>query len=399
MVNRERARRIMERLDLDVLIATAPENVAYTTGFEPVLIPRINWLQRYWAVLPSDPSKDVVLIVPRISLVYLIQTPLPGVRIKTVGDYYFSMNPDDPLAAEEIALLELRERVQTYSSAMDALSAALSDLDVRHRKAGIGVDETLFSAREWGELQRALPDARVTEAYGTFREIRMVKTPDEVERLRRVAEINERAMLRAMELVREGVEHRQVHERLRQEMVLAGGTPTAVTVGFSWQSNYAFTAPSDYKAKRGDVFNFDCGCRVDGYASDTARTGVIGPPTPRQEFHYQVVREAQQVGLDMLKPGVRACDVFHAMLNVFHSAHKSTAFQRHSFGHGIGRSTYDAPNISPDDETPLEVGMVLNIEAPDRNLGFGGLTIEDTVLLTENGYEFLTHADRELYIR
>jgi Xaa-Pro aminopeptidase len=227
----------------------------------------------------------------------------------------------------------------------------------------------------------------------------MIKTPAEIEKLRRAALVNQKAMLDAIDVIREGVEHRAVIEKLRQGMVGEGATISHDACGFSWASVYSHTEASSYRAKKGDLFKFDIGCYLGGYAADTARTGVVGKPSPQQASHYAAVREAQQLGIEMLRPGMAASELYEIMQSSIRKNLRNPSFVRTNYGHGIGRDVYDLPTISASDHTPLETGMVLNIEAPDHELGFGGLTLEDTVLLNENGIEYFTDADRDLYVR
>ena len=275
---------------------------------------------------------------------------------------------------------------------------ALSDVGLGEQ-AAIGIDESLITFGEVDRLRQARPKARLSEAYAVFREIRMIKTPAEIARLRRAAEVNQKAMLDAIEVIHEGVEHRVVIEKLRQGMISAGATVSHDASGFAWRSNYSHTEASSYKAQAGDLFKFDVGCYLNGYAADTARTGVIGQPSREQQRHYDAVLEAQQLGIESLRPGMPANELYNIMQEAMRKKLKNPSFVRTNYGHGIGRDVYDAPTIAGADDTPFEAGMVLNVETPDHELGFGGLTIEDTVLLQDTGVEYFTDASRELFIR
>lgn len=397
-MDKARARRIMERHELDVLIGTARENIEYVSGLAGVDRRGSNRLERMFVLFPRDAHKDTILVIPRTYLLWVVQQAYRGSSLRTFGSYHYVLADERALCDEERELVALRDRLIEHASPSEALAAAIADLGLGERPT-VGIDETQMTFGEWTRLHQVVPNARMVEAYSVFREIRMVKTAAEVARLRRVAEVNERAMLDAVELIREGVEQRVIQDRLKTGMVGAGATVNTPMIGFGWRSNYAHVEPSSYRAKAGDIFKFDHGCSLDGYAADTARSGVIGTPSSRQRDRFAAVLEAQQLGIQKARPGMLASDLFNVMIESLRKGLKNSTFQRSNLGHNIGRDTYDAPTIAAGDHTVLEAGMVLNIEAPDHELGFGGLTVEDTVLLKDDEVEYLTHASRELIIR
>jgi len=388
----------MEQHEHDVLVGTARENIAYVSGLEGVDRRGSNRLERMFVVFPRDPRKDTILVIPRSYLMWVLQNAPTGSSLRTFGSYHYVLADRSALCDEERELVALRDRLVEYASPSEALVAALADLALGEQPA-VGIDESHMTFGEWARVRQALPKARMLEAYPVFREIRMVKTPAEVARLRRAAEVNERAMLDAIELIREGVEQRVIREKLREGMISAGATVSHDAIGFGWRSSYSHVEPSTYRARAGDLFKFDHGCFLDGYAADTARTGVIGTPSGQQRSHYAAVLEAQQLGIERVRPGMTASELFTLMIGSLRKNLKNSTFERTNLGHNIGRDVYDAPTIAANDHTVLEAGMVLNLETPDHELGFGGLTIEDTVLLKDDGVEYFTHANRELIIR
>jgi len=397
-MDRKRARSIMEKRGLDALVGTARENIAYVCGLDGVERKGSNGLERMYVVFPRDPGKETILVIPQGYLLWVIQNKMEPCSIRTIGSYYYVLAGESGLHPEERRLVDLRERSPNSATPVEALLAALSDAGIGGR-ASIGIDESKMYFGEVDQIRRALPKAEISEAYNVFREIRMIKTHAEVVKLRRAALVNQKAMLGAIEIIREGIEHRVVIEQLRRGMTGAGATISHDACGFSWASVYSHTEASSYRAKQGDLFKFDIGCYLGGYAADTARTGVVGKPSPAQASHYAAVREAQQLGIEKLRPGMLASELYEIMQASMRKGLKNPSFVRTNYGHGIGRDVYDVPTIAASDHTPLEAGMVLNLEAPDHELGFGGLTLEDTVLLTDHGVEYLTDANRDLYVR
>jgi len=388
----------MEKHGLDVLVGTARENIAYVTGLEGVDRRGSNRLERMYVVFPRDPAKETVFVIPQGYLLWILQNEHEPIGLRTMGCYHYVMASEDNLTAEERTLVDLRKRTPNNGTPVEALLAALSAMGLGER-AAIGLDESQMPYGEVQQLREARPHARLAEAYAVFREIRMIKAPAEIERLRRAAQVNQKAMLDAIDQISLGVEHRVIRDRLREGMINAGATVSHDACGFSWRSNYSHVEPTPYRAQAGDLFKFDVGCYLDGYAADTARTGTIGRPSREQQQHYDVLRDAQQLGIASLRPGMKASELYNIIQEAMRKGLKNPTFNRTNYGHGIGRDVYDAPTIAATDDTPLEADMVLNIETPDHELGFGGLTIEDTVLLKDNGVEYFTDASRDLYIR
>ena len=398
MIDRNRARKIMEKYGLDALVGTAREHIAYISGLDGVERRGSNCLERMFVVFPRDDHKDPVLVIPQGYLQWILQNPHERCSLRTIGTYYYVMASETNLTADERTLVNLRERTPGNASPVDALLDAFSDLSLGEH-ASIGLDESKMFFGEVEQLRRQLPKAHFSEAYSVFREIRMIKIPAEIARLRRAAEVNQKAMLDAIDLIHEGVEHRVIRDKLREGMILAGATVSHDACGFSWMSNYSHTEPSTYRARPGDFFKFDVGLYLDGYAADTARTGVIGKPSKEQQKHYDAVYEAQQLGIEKIRPGMPANELYEIMQASMRKNLENPTFIRTNFGHGIGRDVYDMPTISASDSTPFEAGMVINIETPDHELGFGGLTLEDTILLKDDGVEYFTDANRNLYIK
>ena len=143
----------------------------------------------------------------------------------------------------------------------------------------------------------------------------------------------------------------------------------------------------------------DYGCEIDNYNSDITRTFVIGgEPTPRHQEIYNLVKTAQQAALDAIKPGVIGKDADAAARTIITAAGYGDNFG-HGLGHGLGRSVHDQTGVmNPVSEIVLKAGMVITVEPGVYIDGFGGVRIEDDVLVTETGCEILTHSPKNLIV-
>jgi Xaa-Pro dipeptidase len=156
-------------------------------------------------------------------------------------------------------------------------------------------------------------------------------------------------------------------------------------------------ARADYKIKKGDALLIDFGASWQGYNADITRTFFIGEVSDMDRAFYETVLAANLVGLAATVPNASAHDVDDAV-QVRLEQSQFAAFARHKTGHGLGLDVHEAPQIMRGNHTVLEPGMVFTVEPGLYREGECGVRIEDDVLVTETGYESLTHFSKELRI-
>lgn len=152
---------------------------------------------------------------------------------------------------------------------------------------------------------------------------------------------------------------------------------------------------SERKFRQGDFVTLDFGAEVDGYCSDITRTVVIGKASAEQRRIYEVVLEAQMRAIESIKPGMKGADVDAIARQVIAEAGYGEYFA-HSLGHSLGLSVHDGVGFSQKSEVALQPGMVFTVEPGVYIDGFGGVRIEDDVLVTEEGVEVLTRSPKHL---
>jgi Xaa-Pro dipeptidase len=133
------------------------------------------------------------------------------------------------------------------------------------------------------------------------------------------------------------------------------------------------------------------------YSSDISRTAVLGEPAPKLRRYYAAILAGEERALEVMRPGTPAGAVFEAAV-AGTRAGGIPHYDRHHVGHGIGLDVYDLPILNATTETPLAAGMVFEVETPYYELGFGGVQVEDTVLVTDEGHTLLTTSSRELFV-
>jgi Xaa-Pro aminopeptidase len=401
LLNRERAEGIMREQRLDALIATTPENVIYVSNDDSDrLFFFVN--MQVAALLPRD-GLDPSLIVPGTELPYLAGQPSWIQDIRSFGTFYVSQGSERPMNTVEERLLELMRRPRA-ASLVEALACAVRDRGLDG--ASIGLDEMNVAPRTMVALRERLPRVRFQEAFGLFREIRMVKTAEEVERLRRAARINQAALQVVLAAARVGATDAELRATYFKTVTELDAVPRMWGSSAGPRSSCFFSVGHEPLAK-GDLIRLDVGCRYQHYFADMARTAVVGDPTPTQSRTYAAIRQGVQAACASIRPGVRVSEVFDCCLGTIRATGLPD-FARHHCGHSIGLELYEPPMVVGEGRTSdifaagpdrvLEPGMLVNIEAPLYHLGFGGMNVEDTLLVTSCGAEWLTSVDRELWV-
>lgn len=230
-------------------------------------------------------------------------------------------------------------------------------------------------------------------------ELRIVKTPREIEFIRKAAKIGDQAFAELLPKIRSGVSEKELALELEFLMRRAGasGMSFSPIVASGPQSALPHARPSERVLMHGDFVVFDFGCIVDGYCSDMTRTVVIGEPEEQHLLVYDLVLKAQIESLTSVAPGMKGSEIDAIARDIISDAGYGEYFG-HGLGHGVGLEIHENPRLSRTDDTPLEAGMIVTVEPGVYLPGFGGVRIEDLVAVTEDGHEVLTSTFKELYI-
>ena len=220
----------------------------------------------------------------------------------------------------------------------------------------------------------------------------MIKTPEEIAIMKRAARATEAAIKRALPYIKPGVTERQVAEKMEAYALKIKGVtglayPPIIASGPNGAQPHA--GLTDRVLCIGDFVTIDFGVTLDGYASDITRTFVLGKPTRRQSKIYRIVLRAQTAGVAAAKAGM-ACTALDAVCRGVIEREGFGEYFLHTTGHGVGTEVHEDPRLAKNSEAVLETGMVVTIEPGIYIEGFGGVRIEDTVLITEDGCEVLT---------
>lgn len=228
---------------------------------------------------------------------------------------------------------------------------------------------------------------------GLCEELRVVKDEDELLLIRKAAALVDTCFAEAYRFVKPGLTEREVAERLEAHMRELGAEgpsfPTIVASGEQGALPHAH--PGDKKLAAGELVTIDMGVMVGGYCSDCTRTVCLGKATEQQQVVYQAVHQALLAGIAASHRGAltKAADI--AARAVLEKADLDRFFG-HALGHGVGLAIHEAPTISSHSKDQLQEGMVITCEPGVYQPGWGGVRIEEMLLITSEGAELLTHA-------
>lgn len=296
---------------------------------------------------------------------------------------------------EQSARRAKNARVRVYRTRDDREAMLRKSLAGRKR---IGFNGREVTHTAWQSLRRSLPKgARLVDVSGAVLKARMVKDAVEIERLQRAAEIVSRVADAIPDLLTEGTTEKEHAAEVNHRMQKAGAAGPSFHTITSFGENAAepHANPTDRKLKKGDFALFDFGALLQLYASDITRTYVFGRASREQREIYETVHEAQQVGFDSIRHGATGKEVHSAVEAVINKTKYKGRFI-HGTGHSIGLAVHDGGRIAAMSEDVLETGMAFTVEPGIYIPGFGGVRIEDDVLVTKTGCKLLTTAKREL---
>ena len=217
------------------------------------------------------------------------------------------------------------------------------------------------SSEAYLDLRKALPDVDLVPLDEEVEQVQSVKTPAELEKLRSAAQTTLQAVLDAAGRAQPGVSELSVAADISAQMTRKGGIYVFMVFSSGRRALGAHVEAADLPLEEGTIWRVDLGSRFfEVINSDLARVGVIGTPSARQSEIMAALHAIQQAGFAVIEPGRPACDVFRAVEREF-AAQNLPFFMPH-VGHGLGIGLHEAPILEPNNTTPLEPGMVVNVE-------------------------------------
>ena len=357
----QKVRASMERMELDSLLLTHPDNRRYMSGYSGHDQPPLD-TAGFLLIGPSD----LCLITDGRYGIQASRELAPDLGISVV------VHPGQflPTVAEQVKARGCKR---------------------------LGFESAHLIHYWWQTLVEALPDAKLIPTRGVVEPLRMVKDQDEMNIIRRAIAISDEAFNIVSRRIEAGMTEKQIAWDIERTMRELGADERAFgsIVAAGPNGALAHAVPGDRPIQEGEPIVIDMGARLNGYNSDMTRTICLGEPTPRFREVYNIVLEAHLRAEREMLPGMSGREADALSRDVIEGAGYGDYFT-HSLGHGIGLEVHEAPSLRKTVEDTVPAGSVTSVEPGIYIEGWGGVRIEDLVLVKESGVEVLTQADKHL---
>lgn len=345
-----KARGALERVGADVLLFTDLSNIRYLTGFT---------------------GSEATLVL----------SPTEG--------WFLTDSRYTSQAGSEVQ----GARVVEFSNRLDSLVATLQESGA----AKIAFEAGNTTVQAFRELEKRLPNLEFVPADSELTLLRAVKDADELVLLERVAEIASQSLLEILPQVKPGAVESELAWALEVAMRQRGaeGKSFDFIVASGERGALPHGRASEKRLAAGELVTFDYGALYQGYCSDETVTLCLGQPDSRQLEVYETVRVAQQLAIEAVRPGVNFRDV-DAKARDYIASKGFGQYFGHGLGHGIGIDIHEPPTASPRSLQVIEEGMVFTVEPGIYIPGFGGVRIEDSVVVESDGCRRITQVPKQL---
>jgi Xaa-Pro aminopeptidase len=334
IANIPRLNALMDEAGLDAVVLRSGQNFTYLSG---VVYP--GTLARHMDL--ADSMRAVILLWPRHGQPVIIAN-------KTAAG----------LAQRDAWV----ERVELYEGYVESPYSKLASVmrEAGLDKAHVGFEQDYVSARDWALVQSELPQLRMVDGTALMDRVRWVKTPGEVEKIRRAADLLDDVYLEVFNRIRSGDTERKVH---------ADMMATCLSKGFEWahgilntdKNTIPYAGESDTVISAGDVIRTDYVAYLGGYAGHQSRNVIIGEPTPLQREEYRINLEIYRATIDRCRAGALVHDLYQFVMDAF--AQHRWAYKSLLVGHGVGAWWHQQePILRRGSPIVLEEGMVLALE-------------------------------------
>jgi Xaa-Pro aminopeptidase len=337
--------------NLDAVLVTQPENRRYLSGFT---------------------GSAGALIISRET-----------VHLATDFRYYEQSQRQAP----EFTLLKIEETLPT------CLSKLLAELEARR----VGFESAHVTLDQYSQWSDALEGIELVPVKDLVEELRIVKDAEELALIRRAVDLSDEAIVHIAQWLKPGVTEAAVAWEVEAFLRTHGADDIAfpVIVGSGPNGAMPHAQPGCRKIQEGEPIVIDLGARVDGYCSDLTRTLCLGEPDATLQSIHGLVLDAQAAAEQAMRQGLKGSTVDAIARNLIEAGGHGEHFG-HGLGHGLGLAIHERPRASRTSQDVLQAGMLITVEPGVYLEGWGGVRIEDLVVVQEEGIEVLTKAPKGL---
>ena len=262
-------------------------------------------------------------------------------------------------------------------------------------RLGFEAEDMLYASYQ--KLSEKLKVKELVPIGSDITRMRRIKTARELEYIKQAEAIGDQVFTEILTFIKPGMTELEIAARIEYLLKVKGaqGLSFNAIVASGVNSSMPHAVPSRKKVEAGDFLTMDFGCVYEGYCSDMTRTIVIGKASEKQKEVYNTVLKAQQAALDFLKAGYKGKEVDKVARDIIYGAGYEGCFG-HGLGHSVGLHIHENPRLSMLEEDIIEASMTETVEPGIYIKGFGGVRIEDLVVVTESGCENFTHSEKSL---
>lgn len=304
--------------------------------------------------------------------------------------YVYGVNYDDAKTTVKNCNVELMQRGED-------LNKRVADHCKKLKPKRVGFDN--LDVAGFQGLKKNLKKIQLKAAGQAVWDLRKVKDGTELRNMRKAAELTDEGAKAAVEALKPGIREYELAAEVEYAMRKLGsdGTAFETIIASGLRSAYPHGGCTSKKVGKGELIQFDIGARYQHYAADLTRTFLIGKPTPKQQKMYKAVMEAQEKAFQKIREGAKGKLVDAAARELIKKHGFGQNFP-HGLGHGVGLAVHELPTLSNISKDVLKAGNVVTNEPGVYVVGYGGVRVEDTVLVKKDGAERLTKASYELAV-
>ena len=261
----------------------------------------------------------------------------------------------------------------------------------------IGIEEDFVTYGQYKEFVDKLADVEFIPLEGALTKLRAVKSNEELEMIEKAANIADEAFSHILTVIKPGITEEDIAIELEYFMKKKGASKNSFEpiVASGERSSLPHGRATSKIIEKGDMLTLDFGCVYNGYCSDMTRSLVVGEATEKQKELYYTVLEAQEKALVSVKPGLTGIQLDSIAREVIAEKGYGEYFG-HGLGHGVGLEVHELPHVNAIGKAEMVLGNVITIEPGIYVPGYGGVRIEDLVVVTDTGYKVLSKSTKEL---
>ena len=261
----------------------------------------------------------------------------------------------------------------------------------------LGIEDDFITYEQFLDFDEKLENTKLVPLKKSLTELRSIKNKEEISKIRRAAEITDKAYDYIIKKIRPGLREIDIALDLEYFMKTIGASKVSfdIIVASGYRSALPHGIASEKPLEKGDMVTIDFGCVYQGYCSDMTRSFVLGEATEKQKNIYYTVLEAQETALKAVKPGKTGKELDEIARKIITDKGFGKYFG-HGLGHGVGLEVHELPHVNHLGEKAMQPGMVITIEPGVYIPEFGGVRIEDLLAVTQDGYKLLSNTPKEL---